>query len=360
MRLPFPLVSEAGWHMDGHASNEQRRDLRLSIARHQIPEILTWAGALTLVFGVVNYLTLPGETPWAWATNLVFGPLFLGLAWAVRRNVVREALVPWVWASCSLILVAMLALVFFHQPTPPNLAYIVAVMTAFGPLTHAWPVFWVAGAAMLAIVIVVFASTPGVVVIDSALVCVAGLLISSVLLRLRMKALDDLAESQAMLDRQATIDPLTGVLNRNGIERAIPSMSATALRSSDQVLVWFVDVRGLKQANDRHGHAFGDAVINATANALRECVRANDLIARWGGDEFVVIGEGTSGSAHELNERVNAVLALADDLSGEWPRTVTVGFASGPGDSDVAALIARADSEMYRRREEPEHQRLPD
>lgn len=339
--------------MERRATDEQRRDLRLRLARHQIPEILTWAGALTLVFGLVNYLTLPGETPWAWATNLVFGPLFLGLAWAIRRGLFDEGLVPWVWASCSLVLVLMLAIVYFHQPTPPNLAYIVAVMTAFGPLTHAWAPFWVASGAMLVVAIISFASTPGVAVTDSALVCVAGLLIGAVLLRLRMKALDDLAESQAQLDHQAMYDPLTDVLNRNGLERAIPSVTATALRSGAQVLVWFIDVRGLKRANDDNGHAFGDAVIQATADALRESVRANDLIARWGGDEFIVIGEGTAGSAEELDSRVNALLADEDRITGNWPRAVTVGFASGPADSDVYGLIARADADMYHRREEP-------
>ena len=67
----------------------------------------------------------------------------------------------------------MLAIVFFQQPNPANLAYIVAVMTAFGPLTHAWAPFWVAAGAMLVVAVVSFASTPGVAVTDSALVCVA-------------------------------------------------------------------------------------------------------------------------------------------------------------------------------------------
>lgn len=288
-------------------------------------------------------------------TNLVFGPLFLVLAWALRRGIIRAALAPWVWALCSLVLVALLTIILREQPTAANLAYIVAVLTAFGPITHAWPPFWTAAVAMLAVVIAAFATTPGVAIADSTLVCAAALLISAVLLRLRMNALDDLAETQAQLDHQATYDPLTDVLNRNGLERAIPSVTATAQRSDARILVWFVDVRGLKQANDAKGHAFGDAIIRATADALRACVRANDLIARWGGDEFVVIGEGTSGSAEELNVRVNAELARDDALSGDWPRAVTVGFASGPGDADVAALIARADTDMYRRREEPAH-----
>ena len=338
--------------MERRSSPEQRRALRLSLARRQIPEILTWAGGLTIVFGVVNILTMPGETPWAWATNLVFGPLFLALGWATRRGAFPDGFVPWIWALCSFVLVAMLAIVYFHQPTPPNLAYIVAVMTAFGPLTHAWPPFWTAGVAMLAAVVVALEMTPEVAVVDSALVCIAALLISSVLLRLRMKALDDLAESQAQLDHQATYDLLTNVLNRNGVERVIPSVSATALRNGAQILVWFVDVRGLKHANDAHGHAFGDAVIRATADALLSSVRVNDVVARWGGDEFIVIGEGSHGSAEELEGRVNTALGREGGPSGSWSQSVTVGFASGPGDADVDALLARADSDMYRRRAE--------
>lgn len=339
--------------MDGFSSADQRRDLRLSLARRQVPEVLVWAGALTLVFAAVNVITMPGASAWSWTTNLLFGPLFLLLAWLIHRDLVGERLVPWVWAFSSLLLVAMLAIVFREQPSAASLAYIVAVMTAFGPMTHAWWPFWLSGIGMLAVVLATFLSVSGTDVTEDLLVCLAGLLIGAVLLRLRMNALDDLAESQAQLDHQATYDPLTDILNRNGLERAIPSVSATALRSGAQVLVWFVDVRGLKQANDRHGHLFGDAIIRSTADALRACVRANDLVARWGGDEFVVIGEGAWGSAEDLNTRVDAELARDVGVSGDWPRAVTVGFASGPGDADVAALIARADTDMYRRRSAP-------
>ena len=131
--------------------------------------------------------------------------------------------------------------------------------------------------------------------------------------------------------------------------RSLPSPVPRGGRTA-QILVWFVDVRGLKRANDEHGHAFGDAVIRATADALRGCVRANDVLARWGGDEFVIVGEGASGSAQEFNLRVNAMLAKDTGLAGRWTESVTVGFASGSADSDVAELIERADADMYRRR----------
>ena len=84
--------------MDARASSIQRRDLRLQVAQRQVPEILTWAGGLTLAFAVVNYLTLPDESMASWLINLVFGPLFIGLAWLIHSEKIPIGAVPWVWA----------------------------------------------------------------------------------------------------------------------------------------------------------------------------------------------------------------------------------------------------------------------
>jgi diguanylate cyclase (GGDEF)-like protein len=348
------MTGPGGNVVEINASASERRHLRLSMACHQVPEVLVWAGALTLVFGLVNYLTLPDDLVWSAAINLVFGPVFLALAWAIRRGVVPAASVPWIWAMCSVALVVMLATLFTLQPSPSNLAYLVVVMTAFGPLTHEWPPFVVAGTLMVGACALAFSTTPGVAVVDATLVCVASILVSAVLLRLRIHALADLADVQAQLDHQAMYDPLTAALNRNGLERAVPGLVGAAQRSGEQLLVWFVDVRALKAANDTHGHEFGDEVIRATARALRACVRANDVLARWGGDEFVVIGSGHSGSAVDLNVRVDSHLFADQALVGSWLGTVTVGFSAGPSDTGVDALIRAADADMYRRREVPE------
>ena len=342
--------------MDIRASTTQRRDLRLQVARRQVPEILTWAGGLTLAFAVVNYLSLPDESMASWLINLIFGPLFIILAWLIHSERIPIVAVPWVWAVSSLVLVAMLANAYRLDPTGVGLAYIAAVMAAFGALTHAWLPFAVAGAGMLATVTVSFSVTPGADVVESVLVCAAALGISAALLRLRLGALDALADTQAQLDRQATSDPLSGVLNRNGLRRAIPAVVAGAQRSAAPILVWFVDVRGLKAANDQQGHDLGDAIIAAVGRALRSCVRTNDLVARWGGDEFVILGTGgatagRSDSALDLDARVNATLAVDPDLVGRWQGTVTVGFASGMSTDDVDRLISDADADMYRRRQ---------
>lgn len=336
--------------MDTRASITQRRALRLRIARRQVPEILLWAGVLTLVFGVVNFFTIPDEPAWDWAINVVFGPAFILLAWAIHRGAIPEERVPWTWALCATLLVAMLVNAFRLEPTPANLAYVVVVMTAYGPVTHAWPPFCAAAAMMLA------AAVAGFVAVDwpggsaDILVCVAAVLVGAFLLRLRLRAVDDLADSQAELERQATVDAMTDTLNRAGLDRSIPALAAAAERTDERLLAWFVDVRGLKTANDSFGHPFGDSVILAVARALKASIRTNDLLARWGGDEFVILGTGRDGSAEELDARVREVLSGDRTVTHDWPVAVTVGFASGSPDGDVRRLISAADADMYRRR----------
>lgn len=333
------------------ASSGARREVRLGIARAQVPEILAWAGVLTLAFGIVNAVTLGYEARSAWIVNLIFGPLFLLLAWLIRSGRVPIAAVPWVWAASSAALVGLLANTYRASPTEAGLAYIALVMTAFAVLTSAWPPFLAAGAVMLAFTVPALASAPGRALANDVLVCLAALLVGAVLLRLRIRALDTLADYQARLDRQATYDPLSGVLNRNGMLRAIPGIVAAAQRAAESVLVWFVDVRGLKEANDVLGHDVGDAIIAAVGRALLASVRSNDVVGRWGGDEFIVVGTGHGESAEPLNDRVNELLAADPELVGRWAGTVTVGFASGPAEGGTDRLITAADAHMYQRRQ---------
>ncbi len=336
--------------MDTGASDRQRRDLRLGLAQRQIPEILGWAGVLTLIFGFVNFFAIPDLPAFNSLINVTFGPLFIWLAWAIRRGTVPMTWVPWVWASSATLLVALLVNAFRMEPNAANLAYMAVVMTAFGPVTHAWWPFAVASSIMLVLAVLGFAlaSWPGG---DAdVLVCVAAIVVSAFLLRLRLLAVNALADSNARLERQALLDAMTDTLNRTGLARAVPGLLATAERSDSQVLAWFVDVRGLKEANDRFGHRFGDRVIVAVAEALKSGIRSNDLLVRWGGDEFVVLGTGREGSADDLNARVDAILSSQGLSNDSWNAGVTVGFASGTAPSDVLALVSAADEDMYRRR----------
>jgi diguanylate cyclase len=128
-------------------------------------------------------------------------------------------------------------------------------------------------------------------------------------------------------------------------------LAAGARRRGEEITVCFVDIDGLKQANDQHGHEFGDEVIRTVAQAVRGSVREGDLVARWGGDEFLVVGPYPGPDVQALEARIDRRIAESGLGRGRWEGAVTVGYTSG--DLDVAgfdALVTQADEAMYESR----------
>ncbi len=163
------------------------------------------------------------------------------------------------------------------------------------------------------------------------------------------------SETQRELLRElATRDSLTGLLNRGAaLESLALSLAAVRRPQSDLALgVFFIDLDDLKQINDRYGHEAGDTAIRAVADALRSITRGGDVVARFGGDEFIVGSVGVRGSSapERLGRRmVERVAGSKIDLHGT-PLTIgcSVGAAlSEPGDTSVDALIERADRALY-------------
>ena len=101
----------------------------------------------------------------------------------------------------------------------------------------------------------------------------------------------------ADLEARVDIDPLTDVLNRRGFERELKRSLAYVKRYGTSAALIYVDLDGFKPVNDRHGHAAGDAVLKAIAAALVRSVRASDVVARIGGDEFAVLLWNVGGAA---------------------------------------------------------------
>ena len=152
------------------------------------------------------------------------------------------------------------------------------------------------------------------------------------------------------LANRALTDPLTGLPNRRGMER---ELSRGTYRGMFGVLL--CDIDHFKAVNDNHGHDAGDAVLVAFAGCLRANVRHCDTVARWGGEEFVVLLPGMGREElGEVGERLRrAVEELRDSA---WPEglriTASFGGAVYPLDgSDIGALIAAADAALYRAKE---------
>ena len=149
----------------------------------------------------------------------------------------------------------------------------------------------------------------------------------------------------------ATTDALTGLLNRRAFLESTGRELARTKRYGDQLSVILLDVDHFKLINDRRGHAAGDMVLSAVGKLLNGALRNCDIVARWGGEEFVlVLPSSTLEGAVQVAERLRETLANAviKDGNGDVvPVTASFGVASYRADETLEQVIDRADRAMY-------------
>ena len=157
--------------------------------------------------------------------------------------------------------------------------------------------------------------------------------------------------SQAELEKAAHLDYLTGICNRRAIEDLARRALAAARRHGMPMALMIVDVDHFKRINDQFGHECGDAALIEAVRRLRESLRAEDLVGRLGGEEFVAVMPNTDGvAALAAAERVRAAFADAPMLIGtnEVTVTVTAGVAVLAAEDQLFShLLRRADRAMY-------------
>lgn len=168
---------------------------------------------------------------------------------------------------------------------------------------------------------------------------------------LRTKRLaDELRERNAQLQRLATTDELTGLYNRRHLGRELERLILRARRHGQLISVAMLDIDHFKAVNDEHGHAVGDTVLVEVAARLERRLRGDDLVGRWGGEEFLfVLSETPAEGAQIVAESVRAVIgdepiALA---VGAVAVTASIGWASWEMSDGSDDLLARADLALY-------------
>ena len=142
----------------------------------------------------------------------------------------------------------------------------------------------------------------------------------------------------AELRTMARLDPLTGALNRKGLDEVSPAVRALAVRAGHETSVAVIDLDGFKAYNDEHGHRAGDELLIELVRGWAAALRPSDLVARVGGDEFVLVlpGSTTADTATTL-----------DRLHRGSPALWTAGVAAWREGEDVFDVVDRADRLMY-------------
>jgi diguanylate cyclase (GGDEF)-like protein len=218
-----------------------------------------------------------------------------------------------------------------------------------GSVMYAWPVLWIAS---------FFGTTETIIVLLAVALAQAGVVlhmpggsfdrwcdvaISFAVIGAVVRTLA--ARNQRLVERltvESRIDPLTGLLNRRGLDERFGAELARAAREERPLSVVAIDIDHFKRINDTHGHDAGDRALARLASTLSEQTRGADITARVGGEEFLIVLPGTDAErAHEFAERLRVV------VDEQLPFTISAGIAAADQPTTAFALTEAADVALY-------------
>ena len=170
------------------------------------------------------------------------------------------------------------------------------------------------------------------------------------------KALIGMAETSEELAYWATHDHLTGLPNRRYLDSYLSTSAGPRRRADDRLVVIFLDLDDFKPVNDEHGHQTGDEVLRVIARRLRNAAREDELVARYGGDEFVVVTT-RARTAYDVSLLAERILgAVRTPIVGLAEQAIhvgaSVGIGHGTGGDDPEEVVRRADAASYRAKRE--------
>ncbi len=325
--------------------------------------------------------------------SLAAGSLILILSWYMRAP--GDGFVAWVYPVFAILLLLYLVMIRYADTVLPMLEIAMFATVAALVLTRlAWHFFvfrsiddrllvltgghyW-SIAILLVASVLIFNRRRGIVAGSavlalSILIAVAGLAVAPPadglggettrhLLRVHLflVLIFVLASSGAMFREQynravlraeilaewASLDALTGIANRRAADQQLTQTVAQAVRHERPLSIIIADIDHFKRLNDKYGHKFGDTVLQEVAARLGRLIRESDFIARWGGEEFLIIAPETCASdAAQLAERCRA--GIADAPLAETQVTITFGVAELKANDSVDSLLIRADAKLY-------------
>jgi len=324
------------------------RGVERQVAALTLAALLFLGATMGLLNLLVDGVLREGTSRWVYGGTMLL--LMVLAAWlGVFRRVGR-------WETFGLVLLGDLVYVVIALCIEDPVRYATPLMLLFPAFVAAWFLGpWMLGVNMAATVLACLLGMWGSYDDPLALAVQVGVN-SGVLnaaaagVHVLRRRVQRLLEATRALSHQ---DPLTGLANRRVLVEQAPRVWRQARREGSQVVAMVLDLDHFKQLNDAHGHAAGDAVLQAVAASLAASVRPSDVLARTGGEEMIVLGlVGDPVEARRLAERLRAAVA-ASRTGGGHTVTASIGVAlTRPVDGEDAAgamwrLVDRADGAMY-------------
>jgi diguanylate cyclase (GGDEF)-like protein len=167
----------------------------------------------------------------------------------------------------------------------------------------------------------------------------------------RQNSFERLQEMNQKFERQAMRDPLSGLLNRRGMREKLQSEFERSQRYKNNLTVMMCDIDHFKVVNDQYGHDKGDDVIKSLGDIFKSCLRKNDSLARWGGEEYLLLLPETNGDqgmqlAEKLRRKIAETQYKHDDLT--FSVTISIGLHQIATTDTINQAITKADTNLYK------------
>jgi diguanylate cyclase (GGDEF)-like protein len=329
-----------------HHSVESLAQIRVEARRERLLDmeqrVRPYRTACFIVLAV-GLAAVGPQVGWLW-----LAPLGLGLfGFEVADRFMRASERPWIWVAGAWGALPVLlgaAVAATGGPDSPAVVLFALPAVTLGARFEPWGMAAGTSYIMVFFLISTVAIDPaGAVDNNQLLIATAALIISTVILSAA------LAESDRAHRRRSTLDPLTGLFNRNALEQRLAELDGQPVSEEEGLshALLLCDLDHFKRINDQLGHAAGDAVLQDVAYTMRAALRAGDSIYRVGGEEIlVVLPSADEKDAIEIAERLR--LAVRDRRPVGVQVTVSIGVAvSRSGGVDTDDLVSRADMALY-------------
>jgi len=312
---------------------------------HDIAGAFGWLGGVVLLLSSVFAFLGRGNLSDFLAMGI--GLVFLTIAQVISRTKMPTRRATWLWALSVSALAVAIAL-NASQGGLERLGYLLVLAVVVGAVSFTWPSFVFATVFLLGSYVGLGARMTSVFNPAWIAPAIAAAIAGALLLVVRRRSLSILKDVDRLENQLGSTDVLTGALTRQGLITLGPSVRRAAQRTSQSVFVMIVDIDDLASANRNYGMGYGDDLLRTVAEAIRTAARDADLLGRWSGDEFAVIGMGAEDSIKALSERIPRIIGESPLTLGKTPLRVNIGTAIGSPENHVEVLVEQALDDLRR------------